>query len=88
MDMYANLNDKDGLMDEEGNKTQAVLATTYFEKALLDEDQKNIDWLLADFDPDNDAKDLLLLEGITGFKATPNDQEHKVHQNTIQDDSD
>ena len=37
-DMYANLNDKDGLMDEEGNKTEAVLATTYFEMALLDED--------------------------------------------------
>ena len=70
-------------MDEEGNKMQAVLATTYFEKALLDEDQKNIDWLLADFDPDNDAKDLLLLEGITGYKATTNDQEHKAHKKTI-----
>ena len=83
MEMYANPNETEGLVDEEGKKAEAVLATTYFEKALLDEDQKNIDQLLADFDPVNDAKDLLLLEGITGFKTTPDYSSKKSHKNTI-----
>ena len=42
------------------------LATTYFEEALLDESQRNIAWLLAEFDPGADTRDQLLLTNIIG----------------------
>ena len=45
------------------------LATTYFEKSLLDENQRNISWLLSEFDPAANKKDEILLEGITGYSA-------------------
>ena len=35
---------------------------------MLEEDKRNVGWLLSEFDPDTDVKDQLLLEGITGFK--------------------
>ena len=69
IERFTSVNESEELFDEEGKQFQQYLTTSYFEKALLDEDQKNIDQLLADFDPGSDAKDLLLMEGITGFKA-------------------
>ena len=45
------------------------LATTYFEQDLLQENQRNISWLLSEFDPAANTKDEILLSGITGYKA-------------------
>ena len=45
------------------------LATTYFEQDLLQEHQRNISWLLSEFDPAANTKDEILLTGITGYKA-------------------
>ena len=42
------------------------LATTYFEEVLLEENQRNIAWLLSEFNPDADERDELLLANILG----------------------
>ena len=56
--------DKDGGGD--GNEINDELATTYFEEVLLEENQRNIAWLLSEFDPDADQRDELLLTNIIG----------------------
>ena len=45
-----------------------MLAQSYFEQFILSENERNIGWLLAEFDPENDIKDQYILEGITGYK--------------------
>ena len=37
---------------------------------MLEENEQNVGWLLAEFDPENDERDKRLLEGITGFKLS------------------
>ena len=54
------------------------LATTYFENGLLDENERNIGWLLSEFDPAANEKDDLLLLGITGFSAGGGDFERQT----------
>lgn len=49
--------------DEEGEE----LAITAYDEALLDENQRNLAWLLNEFNPSTDEKDDILMAGITGF---------------------
>ena len=55
------------------------LATTYFDKGLLDENQRNISWLLSEFDPAAYNKDEILLEGITGYRAGGGEFERQTY---------
>ena len=49
------------------------MATTYFEEVLLEENQRNLAWLLSEFNPDEDERDELLLAKIIGGKAKDNE---------------
>ena len=44
------------------------LVTTYFEDPLLKEEERNVSWLISDYDPWGNKMDQMLHEGITGFK--------------------
>jgi len=73
---YPSLVNQSGFDDSDGDENDSLgqqqqhnsLAGSYFERFLLNEDERNVGWLLSEFDPDNDQKDMLLLKGITGFK--------------------
>ena len=54
--------------DENEQNAHKELNDCYFEQWMLDDDKRNVGWLLSEFDPDSDIKDRILLEGITGFK--------------------
>ena len=53
------------------------METTYFEEVLLKENQRNIAWLLSEFDPDADQRDELLLANIIGKKKDTEEEEEE-----------
>ena len=52
-----------------------MLASTTFEEVLLDESQRNIAWLLSEFDPGSDKRDELLLKNIIGDQGNTEEKE-------------
>ncbi len=54
-------------IDEEEDDFAVQLGTNYFEQDLLDESQRNVGWLMQQFNPESDELDEILMSGITGF---------------------
>ena len=47
--------------ENEENDAHKQLTDCYFEQWMLEEDKRNVSWLLSEFDPDSDVRDQLLL---------------------------
>ena len=57
--------DQNSLIDDESR----LIKSNFFEQNLLERaEERDIDWLLQQFNPDSDESDALLLQKITGLE--------------------
>ena len=67
-------NQREDLVDSQTGESKTKLNADYFEESLLEPDQRSVEWLLSQLNPQESEKDRLLIQLITGFDSQDDEQ--------------